>query len=108
MFGPDSKASVTIGEIKQMVQAIRDLEVDFRTPLSKELTDELMRIKAIFGKSLAINQDIRAGEIITFNVLEAKKPKGYGIDSELFNDVLGKRVKHDMKSNSFLTTGDLD
>ncbi len=107
MFGPDSKASLTINEISNLVEAVRELESDFLNHEGKLIIDNVGQLKNIFEKSLAINRDMNAEQIITFNDLEAKKPKGYGIDARIFEEVIGRKLKYSMKKGSFLKEEDL-
>jgi N,N'-diacetyllegionaminate synthase len=39
---------------------------------------------------LAINKNLPKGHVITFEDLESKKPKGYGISARDFKNVIGK------------------
>jgi N-acetylneuraminate synthase len=64
-------------------------------------------LKGIFEKSLAVNKDLPAGAVLTFDDLEAKKPKGYGIDAAQFRNVLGNQLTHPLKKWDFLTENDL-
>jgi N-acetylneuraminate synthase len=107
MFGPDAKASLTISEINQLVNAIRDLETDRNTKHPKELTAELFSLKNIFEKSLAVNKSLRAGDVITIDDLEAKKPKGFGIDANQFQKVVGRKIRNNLTAFSFLKQEDL-
>lgn len=107
MFGPDAKASLTIDESKKLVEAIRDLETEYQVKSEKQPGEETKQLKEIFEKSLAINKDLKTGHEITFEDLEAKKPKGYGLDAWLFRNVLGQRIKHDKKAYSFLKEDEL-
>jgi N-acetylneuraminate synthase len=59
-------------------------------------------LKDIFEKSLAVNKNLPAGHILTFNDLEAKKPKGFGISANAFEPVLGKKLKAPMQEWDFL------
>ncbi len=107
MFGPDAKASLTINEVKQLVLATREIELDLLTKQNKELKEDLLKMKSIFGKSLAINKDLKAGSEISINDLEAKKPHGYGIEAKLYKTVLGKKLREDLKAFSFLKNENL-
>ncbi len=93
MFGPDAKASLNLNEINQLITALRELNVDFNSKITKHNDDELIKLKNIFEKSLSVNRDMQAGEIIRFEDLEAKKPKGFGIDSIHFESIIGRKIK---------------
>jgi N,N'-diacetyllegionaminate synthase len=108
MFGPDSKASLEIDEIKKAVEGIRFIEEVLDNPINKdEFSKEFIELKKIFGKSLAVNKDLRKGSIITFDDLESKKPFGYGIPVEDYKKVIGKKLKVDKKKWDFLRKEDI-
>ena len=84
IFGPDSKSSLTISETKELVVAVRNIKTALENPIDKNSIEKFKDLKQIFGKSLAINKDLPKNHILTFDDLEAKKPKGYGIDASKF------------------------
>ena len=107
MFGPDSKSSLIIDEVKYLVNAIRDIERDRLLFQGKTVNENTLRMKKIFGKSLAINHDMQAYEILRFEDLEAKKPSGYGIDAQHFETVIGQKLNKNLVKGSFLNEQDL-
>jgi N,N'-diacetyllegionaminate synthase len=107
LFGPDSKSSLTIAETKDLVQAVRNIATALSHPIDKNNTAEFSTLKQIFEKSLAVNKDLPKNHILTFEDLESKKPKGYGIDARRFQEVIGKRVNKDLKQWDFLNETDL-
>ena len=64
-------------------------------------------LKQIFEKSLAVNKELPKGHCLTFLDLEAKKPKGYGIDAIEFEKVVGKKLSRDISPWEFLNYKDL-
>jgi N-acetylneuraminate synthase len=103
MFGPDSKASLTIDQIKQLVIGVRQIECSLATPVDKEKNETYASLKQMFEKSLAVNKDLPAGHVIKQIDLEAKKPKGYGVPASKFREVIGKTLSEDIKAWEFLT-----
>ena len=67
-----------------------------------------MELKKIFGKSLAVNKNIKSGDVILFEHLEAKKPLDFGINAKDFKKILGKKVNKDIKKWSFIKAEDID
>lgn len=108
MFGPDTPASLTIDQAKQLVLGIKQLKQAISNPVNKAQTGEFQPLKKIFEKSLAVNKNLPSGHIIQENDLEAKKPKGYGIPAAEFRRVLGRKLIHSMKAWDFLNETDLD
>jgi N,N'-diacetyllegionaminate synthase len=107
MFGPDSKSSLTIDEVSYLVSSVHDISKALQNPVNKENNEAFEPLKKIFEKSLAVNKDLPAGHILQLSDLEAKKPKGYGIDAALFETVLGKTLKKELKQWNFLNETDL-
>jgi N-acetylneuraminate synthase len=107
LFGPDSKSSLTLAETKDLVEAVRNIATAFSNPIDKNDTAEFSALKQIFEKSLAVNKDLPKNHILTFDDLESKKPKGYGIDARRFQEVIGKALNKEMKQWDFLNEGDL-
>lgn len=107
LFGPDSESSLTIQEAKDLVIAIRNIANALSNPIKKNNTSEYTSLKQIFEKSLAINKDLPKNYILTFDDLESKKPKGFGIDASRFQEIIGKRLNKDLKKWNFLNEEDL-
>ena len=76
MFGPDAKASLTIDEIARLVEGTRQIATAHAHPVDKNDNRRFGELKSIFEKSLAVNKDLPAGHILTFDDLEAKNQKG--------------------------------
>ena len=107
MFGPDASSSLEMEEIKELVTAVKNVSKALENPVDKGDNSNYRELKNIFEKSLALNKDLPKGHQITFNDLEAKKPKGFGIDASQFENVIGKILKNDKKQWDFLTENDL-
>lgn len=108
MFGPDSKASLTISQIKTLVSGVHQVHRSLQHPVNKESNEAYTGLKAIFEKSLAVNKDLPAGHIIELEDLEAKKPKGYGIPANLYEKILGKKIAGPMVKWAFLKEENLE
>ncbi len=107
MFGPDAQASLTISQVKKLVEGVRDISIDLETSSGKESSERYSDLKKIFEKSLAVNKDLEEGHILGFNDLEAKKPSGYGIPATDFQSVIGKRLLQKKSSWDFLQNSDI-
>lgn len=108
MFGPDSKASLTVSEVGLLVKGVRQIEKALSVSVSKNNIEGLQNLRQMFGKSLAVNKNLIKGHVITFDDLEAKKPSGYGIEAFAYQDVIGKRVCKNLSAFSFLNVEDLE
>jgi len=107
LFGPDSKSSLTIPETKELVLAVRNIAAALSHPIDKNNTTAFIELKQIFEKSLAVSKDLPKNHILTFDDLESKKPKGFGIDAARFQEVIGKTLNKELKQWGFLNEGDL-
>ncbi len=107
MFGPDAKSSLTLDEVSQLVEGVNATYKAIQNPIDKNTNEQFSELKSIFEKSLAINKDLPKGHVISFEDLEAKKPKGYGIDALKFQDLIGKKLSTDMKQWDFINESDL-
>ncbi|WP_373056899.1 N-acetylneuraminate synthase family protein [Zunongwangia sp. H14] len=107
-FGPDAASSLEIKEIRQLVSAVRNIETALNNPVNKNDNSGFDDLKKIFEKSLAINKDLKAGHVLSFEDLEAKKPKGFGMEAARFREVIGKKLKQDLAQWNFLNWDDLE
>ncbi|MCT8340042.1 N-acetylneuraminate synthase family protein [Flavobacteriaceae bacterium TK19130] len=102
-FGPDVSSSLTMEEVKQLKEGASEIYKALQHPVDKSDTTKFKDVKAIFEKSLAVNKDLSKNHVLRFEDLEAKKPKGYGLDASKFESVIGKKLSQDMKQWDFLT-----
>jgi N,N'-diacetyllegionaminate synthase len=108
MFGPDATSSLTISEVKQLVDAVRQIEIALQNPIKKEIDESKLLLKTLFGKSLAINQDLKKGEIIKIEFLEGKKPGDKGISASDYQLVIGKKLTRDKQQWEFINKEDFE
>ena len=101
-LGPDASSSLEMEEITQLVEAVRKLETALQHPVDKSDNSNFTELKNIFEKSLAVNKDLKAGQVLRFEDLEAKKPKGFGMEASRFEEVNGKKLNRDLKQWDFL------
>lgn len=100
MDGPDHKASLNPAEFKSMVDAIRNVEVAMGDGVRK-FSDNELEIKKVARKSIILNQDVPEGTIITRDMLSIKRP-GTGIPPKFINEIVGKTVVNDLKSQTII------
>ncbi|NJY63635.1 N-acetylneuraminate synthase [Salinimicrobium sp. CDJ15-81-2] len=107
MFGPDASSSLEIHEITKLVSAVKNINLAQQHPVDKSDNSSSTDLKNIFEKSLAVNKDLPADHILTFEDLESKKPKGYGIEASKFREVIGRKLNRELKQWEFLNEQDL-
>lgn len=108
MFGPDAKSSLTFSEVKQLVEDVNLIAKAIQNPINKNDNQQFAELKSIFEKSLAVNKNLPSGHVLTFADLEAKKPKGYGIEAAQFKEIIGKKLNKNISQWSFLTDADIE
>ncbi|WP_026839456.1 N-acetylneuraminate synthase family protein [Gillisia sp. JM1] len=106
-LGPDASSSLEMEEITQLLKAVRNIEIALKNPVDKSDNSKFTELKNIFEKSLAVNKDLKAGHIIKFEDLEAKKPKGFGMEALRFEEIIGKSLKNNLKQWEFLSWEDV-
>ncbi|MBI5061529.1 MAG: N-acetylneuraminate synthase family protein [Candidatus Aenigmarchaeota archaeon] len=123
MKGPDHKASLEPGELKQMVQNIRKTEKMLRNAESaKKIVSELnvtdalgdgikkpaqseLKIMKNIRKSIVAAVDVKKGDIITEHNLAIKRP-GTGLQPKYYWSLLGKAAKRKIKKDELLSMKD--
>jgi N-acetylneuraminate synthase len=101
-LGPDASSSLEMEEITQLVKAVRNIEIALQHPVDKSDNSKFTELKNIFEKSLGVNKALKAGHVLMFEDLEAKKPKGFGMEASRFEEVIGRKLNRDLKQWEFL------
>ncbi len=103
--GPDHMHSADPDEMRAIVEAVRDFEVMRGSGIK-------MPAKAEAGtrrnnrKSIVLCQDIKAGEAVTREAVDIKRP-GYGIAPKFLEQVIGRKAARDLQKEDILTWDDL-
>lgn len=108
MFGPDSHASLTVAQFKEMVRGIRFIEKAKFSEDSNVVNRELDLLRDIFGRALAVNKKLPKGHKITFEDLEGKKPSNVGILAKDYKNIINKKLTRDKNKWDFLNTNDFE
>lgn len=107
-FGPDVSSSLTVEQTSELVRGVQAISEALQKPIDKRDTTRFSELKNIFEKSLAVNKTLPKGHTLSFEDLEAKKPKGFGIDAFKYESVIGKKLSKDLQQWDFLTDDMLD
>lgn len=109
MFGPDAKASLTIDEFAMLTNGIRFVEqARGKGSVDDNGNEDFAALRTIFGRSLAVNQDLPAGHVIDLDNLEAKKPAGSGLPAHDLTEVIGKKLRRAKRRWDFLNKEDFE
>jgi N,N'-diacetyllegionaminate synthase len=98
--GPDHKASLEPGELKEMVKAIRNIERAMGDGI-KRLTPSEAKNRSVARKSIVASRNIMQGEVFTDQNLMVKRP-GTGISPMLWDQVIGQKAKLDFSKDDLI------
>ena len=104
--GPDHAASIEPKELKNMVNAIRNIEEAISGNGIKEPTLSEKKNTYIVRKSIHLSRELKSDSIITDKDIIALRP-GDGICAMNWDDVIGKKVARDLAEFTKLTLNDL-
>lgn len=108
MFGPDVPASITIEELRQLVDGIRFVERMRAHPVDKDsIAREMAPLRAIFTKSLVAKEPLAAGTVLTEAHLAMKKP-GTGIPAERLPELIGRVLRRRLEADEQLRVDDVE
>lgn len=101
MEGPDHAASLEPVELKDMVNAIRNIELAMSgSGIKKPSPSEKKNIE-IVRKSIVAATAIKKGDIFSEKNLTVKRP-GNGISPMLWNNVIGKRASKEFEADELI------
>jgi N,N'-diacetyllegionaminate synthase len=101
MEGPDHKASLEPGELKQMVTSIRNIEKALGTGEKKPTASETKNID-VARRSIVAARSIARGEAFTEANLTVKRP-GSGISPIHWDTVLGQKAGKDFEPDELIS-----
>ena len=108
MFGPDVVASVTAGQLKELVAGVRFIERMRAHPLDKDASArEVAPLRRLFTRSLVVRHALPAGAVIQREQLAIKKP-GTGLSPDRLDEVVGKRLLRGVDADHVLTAADVE
>lgn len=100
MEGPDHKASLEPNELKNMVTAIRNIELAMGDGIKRPAPGEIQNQIAA-RKSIVASKKIMAGEKFNPENIVTKRP-GSGISPMMWDDVLGRLAPRDFQVNELI------
>lgn len=104
--GPDHAASLEPEELKNMVKAIRNVELAISGSGIKEASLSEQKNSIVARKSICLNADKVAGTVIEANDICIKRP-GNGISPMKLDEVIGKTLNTDIEADVPLKWEDL-
>lgn len=100
MEGPDHKASLEPGELKEMVRAIRTIERALGSGVKEPREAELGN-RSVARKSIVAAESIRKGQILDEKILTVKRP-GTGISPMCWYDLIGRAANRDYEADELI------
>lgn len=88
--GPDHKASLEPNELKEMIVAIRNIQVSLGDGVKKVMPSEIPNID-VARKSLVAKEKINNGDIYTSENITTKRP-GTGVSPMFWDQFIGKKA----------------
>ena len=98
--GPDHKASLEPEELRDMVTAIRNIEVALGDGIKRPTPDEA-RNKLVVRKSLVAIRAIKAGEVFSEQNITTKRP-GTGISPMRWDEIMGCTAESDFSADELI------
>ena len=106
MEGPDHAASLEYKSFQSLISGIREIEAALGSKSKKVSQGELIN-KENLGKSLVCAKDLLVGHIITRQDILVKSP-GLGLSPLRLNDLVGKKLTHEMRKEDYFYQSDID
>ncbi len=108
MFGPDVPVSLTTTELRQLVEGVRFVQKMIASPVDKNrIAEEIAPLRGLFTKSVVARTDLPAGMVLREEHLALKKP-GTGIPASRLPELIGARLKRNLKTDELLSDKDLE
>lgn len=101
MEGPDHKASLEPMELKEMVRQIRNVEKGLGDGIKRPQCSEL-ETATVARRSLVFSRSLKEGTAVSAADLEIKRP-GTGLSPDLFDQVIGLRLKRDVQGDELVS-----
>jgi len=102
--GPDCEFSLEPQELKRLCEEVKSAWSALgSTGFDREKAEEASKV---FRRSLYLVEDVKKGEPLTSKNLRRIRP-GLGLEAKLYRQVLGEKVKRDLKKGEPLKSGDL-
>lgn len=106
LSGPDHRASLEPNELKEMVNAIRNIELALSGDGEKKPSESEIKNIALARKSIHLSKDLSKGHIITDEDIISLRP-GDGISPMEWENVIGKRLIANKKEFDKLLFSDI-
>lgn len=108
MFGPDVAASVTVAELRQLVEGCRFIAGVLSNPVDKDaVAREKKDLKRIFGKNVVAANQLSEGTRLKAEHLVLKKAGG-GLGPDEMKDLIGRRLRRSIQKDQKILREDYE
>ncbi len=91
-FGPDVTSSVTVEELKLILEGVRFTEKSLASIIDKDLEAKAMTdLRQLFGRSIYFSHDLEQGHELALTDISLKKP-GTGIPAKMLDRFIGRKL----------------
>jgi len=105
--GNDHKVSLLPNELNQMVVQLREVEESLGSSVAREATQGELLNREVLAKSLTINCELKAGEVIKRNMIEARSP-GQGLQPNRVEELVGRMATRDFRAGDIFFNTDIN
>ncbi len=108
MFGPDVPASITVEEMRTLVEGIEFIERAIRAPVDKDaMAEDLVGLRRLFMRSPVTTGPLAAGHSLTREDLVLKKP-GNGLPPDSLDSLVGRTITRPVPADHQISLEDLE
>tara|TARA_B110000977_G_scaffold201726_1_gene298077 strand:+ start:4100 stop:5095 length:996 start_codon:yes stop_codon:yes gene_type:complete len=106
MYGSDAKFASEPHEFINYCKSLKKAEIIIQNKVDKNDLKPFRQMRKVFQKSIVFNSSFKKGQKINMNMLNFMKPDK-GVSAKNFRKVLGKKLKKNVKVNSYVRIRDL-
>jgi len=106
MEGNDHRVSLLPVEFATMVSGVREVESSLGFSKAREVTQGEMMNRETLGKSLVINTELAAGELIARQMVDVRSP-GRGLQPNRLTELIGQPARRPLQPGDMLFPSDL-
>jgi sialic acid synthase SpsE/sugar phosphate isomerase/epimerase len=103
--GPDHAASLTPGEFKNMVEAVREIQRSIGSGV-RTLSQGEMINRENLSKSLVASRDLHAGKKVSIEDIKVRSP-GQGLNPQFINQLIGTTIDRNIKEEDYFFQTDI-
>ena len=106
MYGSDAKFASEPHEFINYCKSLKKAEIIIQNKVDKNDLKPFRQMRKVFQKSIVFNSSFKKGQKINMNMLNFMKPDK-GVSAKNFRKILGKKLKKNVKANSYVRIKDL-